>query len=137
MKKYTNAALVYMILGLCSGVFYREFTKLSGFEGRTALSYMHVHYVALGTLFFLLLLLMEKNFAFANKRTNKILVTYHVGFNITQAFFLVRGIAQVLKMELNTMTDAAISGFAGIGHILMGVTLVLLMNQIRNKIKEN
>lgn len=37
MKKYANAAIVYSFLALAGGVFYREFTKFSGFEGATSL----------------------------------------------------------------------------------------------------
>ena len=42
------------------GVFYREFTKFSGFTGKTALYVVHTHYFLLGMVFFLLLLLLEK-----------------------------------------------------------------------------
>ena len=135
MKKFTNSAFIYIILGLCSGVFYREFTKIFEFESRTALSYMHVHYISLGTLFFLVLLLLEKSFAFSGKNTGKVLIIYHIGFNIMQAFFLVHGLTQVLRMELSSMVDSAISGFAGIGHIMMGISLVILMNQVRKSIE--
>ena len=35
MKKYFNLATFYLILGLAMGVFYSEFTKINGFEGKT------------------------------------------------------------------------------------------------------
>lgn len=34
MKKYFNFATFYLVLGLVMGVFYREFTKFNGFEGK-------------------------------------------------------------------------------------------------------
>lgn len=37
MKKYVNLTLVYAILAMAGGVFYREFTKFNDFTGRTAL----------------------------------------------------------------------------------------------------
>ena len=64
MKRYMNAALVYSLLAMAGGVFYREFTKFNGFAGKTTLSVVHTHYFLLGMVFFLLLLLLEKNFAF-------------------------------------------------------------------------
>jgi len=33
MKKYANSALMYAILAMVGGVFFREFTKFNGFEG--------------------------------------------------------------------------------------------------------
>ncbi|MEG1991497.1 MAG: DUF2871 family protein, partial [Christensenella sp.] len=31
MKKYLNISLIYAIVAMAGGVFYREFTKLNGF----------------------------------------------------------------------------------------------------------
>ena len=33
MRKFLDTSFKYMILGLVSGVFYREFTKFQGFVG--------------------------------------------------------------------------------------------------------
>ena len=41
--------------------------------------------------------------------------------------FLVRGILQVSNQTLSTGINGMISGFAGIGHIILGVSLVLLL----------
>ncbi len=38
MKKYLNWVLVYTLVALAFGVFYREYTKLAGFAGVTRLS---------------------------------------------------------------------------------------------------
>ena len=43
MKRYMNLALVYSILAMAGGVFYREFTKFCGFAGKTTLSVVHTH----------------------------------------------------------------------------------------------
>ena len=63
MKRYVNAALLYAVLGIIGGVFYREFTKFNGFTAKTTLSVVHTHYFLLGMIFFLLLLLLEKSFS--------------------------------------------------------------------------
>ena len=43
----------------------------------------------------------------------------------------VRGVLQVLGTPLSAGADAAISGIAGIGHILLGAGLVLLVLALR------
>ena len=40
---------------------------------------------------------------------------------------LVRGVTQVLSLPLSAGTSAAISGIAGIGHILVGTGIILLL----------
>lgn len=132
MKRYANAALLYAALAMVGGVFYREFTKFNGFTGKTTLSVVHTHYFVLGVAFFLLLLLLEKSFSFTGVKTGRVLIVYHVGLNLTAAMFVVRGVMQVLSPTLSAGANAAISGVAGIGHILLGVSLILLLVQIRS-----
>lgn len=132
-KRYINTALVYAIMAMVFGVFYREFTKFHQFTGKTNLSVMHTHYFLLGMFFFLILMLSEKSFAFSSKNTRKFLVVYHLGLNITGIGFLMRGLTQVWQTELSRAIDASISGIAGIGHILISVAIILLLLQIRKK----
>lgn len=134
MKRYANASLLYALIAMAGGVFYREFTKFSGFTGKTALSVVHTHYFLLGMVFFLLLLLLEKSFAFSGEKTGCVLALYHVGLNVTGAALLVRGVAQVLALPLSRAIDASLSGVAGIGHLLLGVSMVLLLLRIRKKV---
>ena len=84
--------------------------------------------------FFLLLLLLEKNFSFSAPKTNWLLIVYQFGLNLTAVMFVVRGITQVLGTALSSGMSAAISGIAGIGHILLGVSLVLILIQIKRSI---
>ena len=134
MKRHMNLALLYAVLAMVGGVFYREFTKFNGFTARTTLGVVHTHYFLLGMVFFLLLLLLERNFSFTVAKTRWILAVYQVGLNLTAVMFVVRGVLQVLETELTRGMDAAISGMAGVGHILLGVSLVLLLLQIRRKV---
>ena len=127
MKKYYLSSIVYALLALVGGVFYREFTKGFSFTGQTTLSVVHVHYFVLGTIFFLVMLLLEKSFSFTNKKINIAFILYHVGLNLTCIMFLVRGILQVTNQSLTAGIDAMVSGFAGIGHIILGVSLVLVL----------
>lgn len=132
-KRYINMALVYAIIAMIFGVFYREFTKFSHYTGQTNLSVMHTHYFLLGMFFFLALLLAEKVFSFSNQKTGKLLITYQIGLNITGLGFLLRGLTQVWGTELSKGLDASISGIAGIGHILVGVSMVLLLLKIKKR----
>ena len=51
-RHFATLAMVYAVIAMALGVFYREFTKFSGFAGRTSLSFLHTHYFALGMVFF-------------------------------------------------------------------------------------
>lgn len=134
MKRYINTALLYAIFAMAGGVFYREFTKFNGFTGKTALSVVHTHYFLLGVVFFLLLLMLEKSISFTGVKTGRVLAVYHIGLNLTAVMLIVRGIVQVMSPPLSAGVDAAISGIAGIGHILLGVSMVLLLVQIKRSI---
>ena len=134
MKRYINTALLYAILAMAGGVFYREFTRLNGFTAKTTLSVVHTHYFMLGMVVFLLLLVLEKNLSFTDTSTGRVLVVYHIGLNLTVAMLVTRGVVQVLGTKLSTGINAAISGMAGVGHILLGLGLVLLLLQVKRSI---
>lgn len=134
LKSYINASLIYAILALIGGVYYREFTKFMGYTGKTMLSVVHTHYFLLGMVFFLLLLVLEKCFAFGNEKTEKLVIAYNSGLNLTVLMMLVRGTLQVLGTSLNNVVNASISGIAGIGHIVLGVSLFMILLEIRKAI---
>ncbi len=134
MKRYINISLLYAVLAMIGGVFYREFTKFNAFHAKSMLAVVHTHYFMLGMVVFLLLILVEKNFSFSNEKTTRILVTYHIGLNLTALMMVTRGIAQVLLLHLSPSIDFAITGLAGIGHILLGVSIVLILLQIKHSI---
>ncbi|WP_288519880.1 DUF2871 domain-containing protein [uncultured Holdemanella sp.] len=131
MKRLMNASIVYGVLGLIGGVFYREFTKLNGFTGFTTLSVVHTHYLMLGMVFFLMLVLLENNFRFIGNKVRKYLLFYHIGLNLTVVMLVVRGVVQVLSLDVS---GAAISGIAGIGHLILGISMVLILISIRKKL---
>lgn len=61
MKRYINYSIVYTVLAMISGVFYREFTRMNDYTAWTALSVVHTHYFILGMMFFLILGLVSMN----------------------------------------------------------------------------
>ena len=85
-------------------------------------------------MFFFLLLVLEKNLSFTEAKTGRVLAVYHIGLNLTAVMLVVRGVTQVMGADLSKGVDAAISGMAGIGHILLGVSLVLLLLQIKRSV---
>lgn len=50
---------------------------------------------------------------------------------ITAIMLVVRGIVQVLDLNV---VSAAISGIAGIGHIILGVSLILILLDIKKSV---
>ena len=134
MKRYIDSALLYAVLAMAGGVFYREFTKFNDFTGKTTLSVVHTHYFLLGMVFFLVLLLLEKSFSFTGAKTGRVLAVYHAGLNLAAVMLVVRGVTQVWIPTLSSGMSAAISGIAGIGHILLGVSMVLLLVQAKRAV---
>lgn len=134
MKKTINLSILYAILAMIGGVFFREFTKFNHFDGVTTLGKVHTHYFLLGMLFFLLLTLIIKAF---DVKFKKEIIFYQIGLNITAVMMLVRRVTQVLKTELSKGANAAISGIAGIGHIILGISLIMILLNIKKTISEN
>ena len=55
------------------------------------------------------------------------MIVYNGGLLITVIMLMMRGVLQVLGTSVSSGMNAAISGIAGIGHILLGVGLIILM----------
>lgn len=132
MKKYLNFSLGYSIAAMAAGVFYREFTKLHDFTGVTTLGKVHGHLFLLGMLLFLVVALFAGRWELTSRKPFRLfLCLYNIGVPLTAVMLLVRGIPQVLGLTLSPGASAAISGIAGIGHILTGVGLILLLIALR------
>src|SRR5574344_956571 len=126
MKKYLNYSLCYAIAAMAGGVFYREFTKWNGFTGVTALGKVHAHLFLLGMLVFLIVALFAAHNELTKQKTFRVFIClYNIGLPLTAVMLVVRGIPQVLSIALSSGADAAISGIAGLGHILIGTGLIL------------
>lgn len=132
MKKSINYALCYAILAMIGGVFYREFTKFNDFEGITALGKVHTHFFALGMIMYLIIALFARHYDLYGERMFKVFrAIYNVGVPLTGIMLVVRGVFDVLGTELSKGANAAISGIAGIEHILVGVGIVLLLISLK------
>lgn len=127
MKKYINISFIYTMAALACGVFYREFTKLLSFSGKTTLAYTHLHLFVLGTVMFLLIAIFSRITTLSQqKEFNRFMLLYNIGLPFMITMFFVRGVTQVLGTELSKGASAAISGVSGIAHIIITVAIVML-----------
>jgi len=137
MKRIAKLSFFYSILGLVLGAFYREFTKMNSFTGKTVLSGLHTHVLVLGALFFLIVLLLEKSFELTkHKNFNKFFITYNIGLLLTVIMMAVRGCIEVLNLEISTAVDSSISGIAGLGHIIMTIAYIIFFLILLNRIND-
>jgi hypothetical protein len=134
VTKIFNAAFIYMIAGVASGLFYREFTKLNGFpEGRvTQLGLVHTHLLTLGFIVLLIALVIEKVFTIS--RSPKLFAwffwLYNAGVILTSGMLIWHGSLTVLGQESSKM----IAGIAGLGHMLLTAGMVVFFVALRRAV---
>ncbi|GAA2007632.1 DUF2871 domain-containing protein [Catenulispora subtropica] len=134
MRKLLGTAHVYMIAGVVSGLYYRELTKAEHFTGQTQLGVVHTHLLALGMMFFLIVLALEKLFSL----TSSPLFTwffwvYNAGLVVTVGMMALHGTLTVLGHD----AGGAVAGIAGVGHILLTAGLVLLFVMIGKRLPQD
>lgn len=66
-----------------------------------------------------------------NLKINRAVLFYNIGLNLTAIMLIVRGIIQVL--DLNVIS-ALISGIASIGYILLGISLFMILLDIKRSL---
>lgn len=133
MKKLINISFIYFILAMVCGVFYREFTKFFNFTDKTTLSFTHSHLLTLGTILFLILSLFSINTdLLSHKKFKVFLRLYNISLPFMVIMMIIRGVIQVLNVNISSGINAAISGMAGIAHILMLVSFIILFIILKN-----
>ena len=132
MKKYLNTAFIYLIASLSAGVFYREFTKLNDFTAPTVLSVSHVHLFVLGTVLFLIIALFTISTDLdKHKSFKQFYILYNIALPLMIVTFIIKGIVQVLKIDLSYQYTMALAGIAGVTHIMMATALIALFIAFR------
>lgn len=135
-RKLINTAFTYMIMGLLSGLFYREYTKFVGFDGTSTISVLHTHTLVLGLFFFLIASLFELRLKISkHKSFNKFYITYNIGLILTAIMMLVRGLVTIQLESVSKGLDASISGMAGLGHIIITFGLMYFFKILRDLVK--
>lgn len=133
MKSLLYGAFAYMLVGVASGLFYREFTKANEFpEGQfTQLGLAHTHLLTLGMIVLLIVLALEKVFELSRSRLfGWFLWVYNVGVVLTSGMLIWHGMLTVLGEE----SSAMIAGIAGLGHIALTAGMILLFLALRKAI---
>ncbi|MFE6964893.1 DUF2871 domain-containing protein [Agromyces sp. NPDC057679] len=135
MLKLFYAAFAYMVVGVASGLYYRELTKSHDFpEGEfTQLGLAHTHLLTLGFIVLLIVLVLEKVFELSRSPLfGWFFWVYNAGVVLTSAMLIVHGTLTVLGEE----STAAIAGIAGLGHIVVTAGMVLLFLALRGRVVE-
>lgn len=68
MTKRFYSSLAHLILGVLSGLFYREHAKVQRFTEDTQPAVVHTHLLTLGFMVLLIVLILEKLFALSKSR---------------------------------------------------------------------
>ncbi|MFD6175638.1 MULTISPECIES: DUF2871 domain-containing protein [unclassified Isoptericola] len=133
MQKLYVAAIVYAVLGLAAGLFYREYTVAQDFTGSTQLAVAHTHLLALGFMVMLIVLALDAVLKISGTRSfSWFFATYNAGLLIAVGVMVWHGMLQV---QGQTDVSAAIPGIAGVGHILLTVGLVSLLVSLRRPVR--
>lgn len=130
-KKYFKTSFIYAIIGLFLGAFYREFTRIIGFDESTKLGLAHTHTLVLGFILFLILTLFAKLFDIKeDKKERRFFISYNLGLILTVFTIAARGFYQIKGLDIPAIS-ASISGIAGIGHIALSFAFYFLYKYIK------
>lgn len=126
--------VTWTVIGLASGLAYRELTRSVGFSGHTQLALVHTHTLVLGTAVGLILLVLERLYSLSEDgRFGWFLWVWNIGLGLTAGTLAVRGALQVLGSP--AADSAALAGIAGLGHITLTVGFVLMFLVLGRRIR--
>ncbi len=136
MKRIMKTSLIYAIIAMLCGVIYREGSRFLELTEPNTWSLTHTHFFVLGMFFFLIVLLLEKEFSLTkDKKFKAFYIVYNIGLILTGIMLWIRGIADIVE-DFYIKYDKMISGISGIGHILLGIGIILLFTILTKKVKE-
>lgn len=58
---------------------------------------------------------------------------YQLGLNISAIMLAVRGVLTITTDNLSNTLDASVLGIAGIGQIILGISLIMILLQIKKE----
>ena len=134
-RKIFISAATYGILGLAAGFFGRTYTHSMGMEDSSHLSVLHTHILALGFLFFLIALALEKLYTLSRQKKlfSAFFWTYSVGLATSVASMFAIGVIQVNGGE----ESKALAGISGLGHILITAGIIIYIATINKALKRS
>ena len=129
--------MFYLIYGLTTGAFYKEYTKFKGFTGLTSLAKVHPHVLILGMLVFLIIgtYAYNKEDLIKTKSFSRFYKVYNLALVGTSLIMFIRGLTQVNASQLTKAIDMSISGTAGIFHVLMAVGFYFFFKSLKSIVK--
>ena len=133
LRRMFRASATYTVLGLASGLYYRELTR--GREGVDfgQLSVAHTHFLVLGTVVGLIVMILERQFRLSESRfARSFEITWHLGVVLTALLMLWTGTMTTLGIEFN---EKMFAGISGSGHILLSVSFLLLFLSLAQQLK--
>lgn len=134
MKKYITLSILYAVLAMTAGIFYREFTKFFHFTQYTTLSTVHVYLFALGMIFVLLIGLYRDKL---DLKQNKLYTTSFLVYNVFLLFMalmlLIKGILQVSGSSIPMLLVIG----SGISHAGLGISMILVLLSLLKASKQN
>lgn len=136
-KLLFRSSAIWAVLGLLSGVYYRELTRFQGWDHPTftQLSTVHTHTLVLGCLFMLVMLALERVFRVSQHSplAAKAYVVWNVGVGWTVLMQAVKGTLQVTGQEF--YSSPAIAGISGLGHIILTAGFALYFHALAKAVK--
>lgn len=131
MKRLYWASLIFAVLGLAGGLFFREYTKAHNFTGFTELAVVHTHLLMLGMFGLLIALVLEKVFTLSeSKWFNLFFWHYCGGLVLTVVMMFIIGMRQVNGQ----VTTPMLAGIAGLGHIILTAAIIFLFVALYRRI---
>lgn len=131
INKLYYTALIYTILGLAEGVYSREIIKMMKFKGESMLSFIHPHVFTLGTIFFLVVIILEKLFVLSKSELFRLFFwVYNIGLIWTAVMMAVHGTMTVMKMNVGV----GVARIAGIGHIILALGFILFFICLKKRL---
>lgn len=133
-----NISIVYLLVAMAGGIYFRELTKFNEFTGNTVLGVVHTHALMLGTILFLIVAILFKLTRLEdNGLYKKFFVLYNIALPVMLVTMALRGTFQVLAVNLAKGADAALAGIAGLSHIGVGVALLIFLLAIKKELTKS
>ena len=130
-KNILGLSYTFLVIGLFSGVFYREFTEFYKYQADNHLSKLHVHVLILGFLLMMILYIVVREYD-AKKILSfkKPLYVFISGFTFTIVNMTLFGIYEVVSANRPIIKKAALEGLSVLGHIILSIGIVWLVVKI-------
>ncbi len=110
-------------------------SKGENFSGYSQLNVTHTHLLVLGTIMFLIFVVIEYQLKLTknSKLFNSFFYLFHLGILVTVAMQYVNGIATIKGFSVSP----AIAGIAGLGHIMISIAFILFFVLLNKRINAN